>query len=343
MFSFLAKGKGKKKDGDKTGQPGGSGGDSAPQPGGSGGNAGGAGHSGQQGSQQMPKEQPPQNKQQPKGNKPKGPDGPATVDFTPPAQQQQQAPPPWGKSQAPPTAAQPAPARGKQSAPQQKQQQQQQKPSQSQSAPQQQKPTPQPQKQPPKQSQQVAAVTENLAAVSVSGAAAHKQTRSPSISSTTSTSTTHSTVKSGAADGSGERESRPMFSLNIPTAAAMPLAPPKGPGKKGRPVKIDVNYLLLNIQKLISTCYHYDINIEPNMPKRFMPFVFEEFRRKNFPQTFLAFDGQKNAISPVVLKTENVERQIVIPDPDNATPRTYMVAIKQVKDSSAIDLKVLST
>lgn len=108
-------------------------------------------------------------------------------------------------------------------------------------------------------------------------------------------------------------------------------------------MKIDVNYLLLNLQKLVATCYHYDINIEPNMPKRFMPFVFEEFRRKNFPQTFLAFDGQKNAISPVVLKIDNVERQVIIPDPDNATPRTYMVAIKQVKDTSAIDLKVLST
>lgn len=123
----------------------------------------------------------------------------------------------------------------------------------------------------------------------------------------------------------------------------MPLAPAKGPGKKGRPVTIDVNYLLLNLQKLVSTCYHYDINIEPNMPKRFMPLVFEEFRRKNFPQTFIAFDGQKNAISPVILKIENVERQVVIPDPDNATPRTYMVAIKQVKDTSAIDLKVLTT
>lgn len=79
------------------------------------------------------------------------------------------------------------------------------------------------------------------------------------------------------------------------------------------------------------------------MPKRFMPYVFEAFRQKNFPQTFMAFDGQKNAISPVVLKIDKVERQIVIPDPDNATPRTYMVGIKQVKDTSAIDLKVLAT
>lgn len=164
-------------------------------------------------------------------------------------------------------------------------------------------------------------------------------TRSPSVSSVaSSTTTTHQSTPAATPRG---------FGSPVSTAATIPLAAAKPPGTKGRVVKIDTNYLKLHIEKLVTTAYHYDVSIEPNMPKRFMPFVFEEFRKKNFAKIFIAFDGQKNAISPQLLKLDsaNIERQVTIEDPDNAKPRVYTVAIKELKGhgTGAIDMKSLST
>lgn len=130
----------------------------------------------------------------------------------------------------------------------------------------------------------------------------------------------------------------------LPTAAAIPLAPNKGAGTCGRPIKLDVNYLALNLNKLVPFVYHYDVTIEPNMPKRYMPKVFEQFRRTNFPKVFIAFDGQKSAFAPQLLKLEAItERKIMYQADGEVRSRAYMVNMKAVKESSKIDTKSLLT
>lgn len=130
----------------------------------------------------------------------------------------------------------------------------------------------------------------------------------------------------------------------IPTSAEMTVTPFKGAGTCGRKIQLDTNYLELNIDKLVPSIYHYDVNIEPNMPKRFMPLVFEKFRRANFPTTFIAFDGQKNAYAPKMLNLNDIkERKVMHQDEESAAPRAYMVGMKEVKTSNPIDMKALQT
>ncbi|XP_037047779.1 protein argonaute-2 isoform X2 [Bradysia coprophila] len=124
----------------------------------------------------------------------------------------------------------------------------------------------------------------------------------------------------------------------IPTSALIPLTPYKGCGTRGQKVNVDVNFLPLLIDKLLSTVYQYDVTIEPNLPKRMLPYIFETFRKNNFPNIFVAFDGQKIAVSPKILPT-STKRETKVVD-ENGRDRVYMVAIKEANDSK-IDFQSL--
>lgn len=105
-------------------------------------------------------------------------------------------------------------------------------------------------------------------------------------------------------------------------------------GTAGRAVRINANYLALIVDKVKECAYHYDIAIEPDKPKRLLKTVFTEFLRLNFPNTAIAFDGQKNAYSPIVLDlTKAIQREIQIVDGETGQERKYLVAIKEVRDS----------
>lgn len=86
--------------------------------------------------------------------------------------------------------------------------------------------------------------------------------------------------------------------------------------------------------------YQYDVTIEPNLPKRMLPHIFEKYRQNNFKNTFVAFDGQKIAVSPKVLKiNDSIARETKVLD-ENGRERVYMVTIKEARDS-AIDFSSL--
>lgn len=53
------------------------------------------------------------------------------------------------------------------------------------------------------------------------------------------------------------------------------------PGKNGRVIKVESNHLDLNLGKL-RIVYHYDVDIVPDTPKKFMRPVVEEMRKKFF-------------------------------------------------------------
>lgn len=121
----------------------------------------------------------------------------------------------------------------------------------------------------------------------------------------------------------------------------------KGPGKLGRPVKIETNYLKLDVSKLVPHAFHYDISIdfEPvgrTQPgKKFMHPVFAAFAKQNFKTASLAYDGQKNAYAPQKLDLSKAYNPVVeILDEETGQKRVFKVEIKEVK-GSFIDLSVL--
>ncbi len=136
-------------------------------------------------------------------------------------------------------------------------------------------------------------------------------------SSTSSESSKQSTVPSSA----------------IPTTALIPLTGNKGSGTIGRKVTVDVNFLPLLIEKLLPKVYQYDVTIEPNLPKRMLPYIFESYRQKNFKNIYVAFDGNKIAVSPKILPiNDRIEKQTKVID-ENGRERVYMVSMKEARDS----------
>lgn len=163
------------------------------------------------------------------------------------------------------------------------------------------------------------------------------------LSAATSTTSLASAATTASTDAEVAAAAAALAATVLPSAAAMQLAPNKGAGTVGRPIQLDVNYLALSLNKLVPNIYHYDVTIEPNMPKRFMPHVFEAFRAKNFPKMFIAFDGQKNAYAPAQLKLADIkERKITYQSEDESRAGVYMVNMKEVKDGR-IETKSLQT
>jgi hypothetical protein len=69
-------------------------------------------------------------------------------------------------------------------------------------------------------------------------------------------------------------------------------------GTRGRPIEVSTNMLQIKFgPKFHCIAVHYDVNIEPNIPKYLMRSVFKAVKNKLFPQKNPAFDGRKNAYS----------------------------------------------
>lgn len=127
---------------------------------------------------------------------------------------------------------------------------------------------------------------------------------------------------------------------SIPTTALIPLTPNKGSGTIGKKVSVDVNFLPLIIDKLLPKVYQYDVSIEPNLPKRLLPRIFETYRQNNFKDIFVAFDGQKIAVSPRILPINDSIQQKTVFSDESGRERVYMVAMKEARDSE-IDFQSL--
>lgn len=64
-----------------------------------------------------------------------------------------------------------------------------------------------------------------------------------------------------------------------------------------------------------------------------LPYIFEEYRLNNFKNIFVAFDGQKIAVSPQILPINgSIQQQTAVTD-ENGRERVYMVAMKEARDN----------
>ncbi|XP_016984986.2 protein argonaute-2 [Drosophila rhopaloa] len=110
-------------------------------------------------------------------------------------------------------------------------------------------------------------------------------------------------------------------------------------GTIGKPGRVAVNYLDIDLSKMPPKAYHYDVKIMPERPKKFYRQAFEQFRIDQLGGAIAAYDGRASCYSAdkLPLKTQNSE--VTVTDRNGRTLR-YTVEIKETGDSE-IDLSSL--
>ena len=107
--------------------------------------------------------------------------------------------------------------------------------------------------------------------------------------------------------------SRSSKILQIPIASA-----PNGKvfeGTRGEKHQVEVNYLQVLVDKLIPKAFHYDVNFEPDLPKKMLGRALEVFRVENFKTAYFAFDGRKNLYTNTMLNIgESFEKEVTVVD-----------------------------
>lgn len=82
-------------------------------------------------------------------------------------------------------------------------------------------------------------------------------------------------------------------------------------GTRGRKVNLEVNYLQLLVKNMIPEAFHYDVEFEPDVPKKMLPRALDTFMATHFKDIYFAFDGRKNFYTNKLLavKGETLEGQ----------------------------------
>lgn len=109
-------------------------------------------------------------------------------------------------------------------------------------------------------------------------------------------------------------------------------------GTRGRPCKLEVNYIQLLINKLIPTAYHYDVEFHPDASKKMWPRALSTFMATHFPRVHFAFDGRKNFYTNQKLQIEgSFQEEVTAVLGDRSRP--FKV---KIQFATLVDLSVLS-
>jgi eukaryotic translation initiation factor 2C len=111
-------------------------------------------------------------------------------------------------------------------------------------------------------------------------------------------------------------------------------------GTRGKPIIVETNYFALNLTRALNdTLIHYDVTLEPSVPRRMLRAAMEEFRLKHYPNRFPAFDGNKNLYSSGELPFgRKIYDDIVVHDSEHGKERKFKITIKY---ATQIDLQSL--
>lgn len=77
-------------------------------------------------------------------------------------------------------------------------------------------------------------------------------------------------------------------------------------GTRGRKVVLEVNYLEILVNNLIPKAFHYDVEFNPDVPKKMLPVALDTFMKTYFKNTHFAFDGRKNFYTNELLAVKGV-------------------------------------
>ena len=109
-------------------------------------------------------------------------------------------------------------------------------------------------------------------------------------------------------------------------------------GKRGNKINLEVNYLEVQVGKIIEKAYHYDVAIEPETPKRLLGEAVAVFNKNHFPNVAFAYDGRKNIYTGKPIKDMTAE--VTVYDEDWRREKKFKVT---VKFAAEIDLASLKT
>ncbi|XP_076181590.1 argonaute 2 [Ptiloglossa arizonensis] len=104
-------------------------------------------------------------------------------------------------------------------------------------------------------------------------------------------------------------------------------------GTAGRPIFVETNMLkIILCPKFKENIVHYDVVIDPDKPKFLMRPIFEEYRKKHFPNRYPAFDGRKNAYSggDLPFGDYSIEDDVKVFDFERCQERNFKMSMKKV-------------
>lgn len=107
-------------------------------------------------------------------------------------------------------------------------------------------------------------------------------------------------------------------------------------GKRGKVTKLEVNYIPLMLEKMVSTAYHYDVDIQPMASRKWQRAAFKRFEVEALAGQPIAFDGNKNAYTAKKLKLDHYKKEVVARE-DNRD-RKFTVTMKE---AAVVDLQCL--
>ncbi|XP_015438406.1 PREDICTED: protein argonaute-2 [Dufourea novaeangliae] len=139
----------------------------------------------------------------------------------------------------------------------------------------------------------------------------------------------------------GSRKSVLPFSLQEMYLEQIPKRTSAEGGKAGRKIVVETNMFKINFPSTFKTdVVHYDVVIDPDKPKFLMRPIFEEFRKKYFPNRYPAYDGKKNAYSAGNLPFGDCskEEEIQVFDEERQQTRTFRMYMKK---AAVLDLSWL--
>lgn len=109
-------------------------------------------------------------------------------------------------------------------------------------------------------------------------------------------------------------------------------------GGRGKPIKLEVNYIPLLLDKLVATAYHYDVDIQPMASRKWQRAAFKQFEIEALAGQPIAFDGNKNAYTAKKLKLDHYKKEVVTRE-DNRD-RKFTVTMKE---AAVVDLQCLKS
>lgn len=108
-------------------------------------------------------------------------------------------------------------------------------------------------------------------------------------------------------------------------------------GTRGRPVRLEVNYVPLLLDKLVKTAYHYDVDIQPPTSRKWQRAAFKRFEIEALAGQAIAFDGNKNAYTAKKLNLDHYKKEVVARE-DNRD-RKFTITMKEAACVDMLCLK----
>lgn len=147
-----------------------------------------------------------------------------------------------------------------------------------------------------------------------------------------------------------ESDSKPLAVEKSIKPKAMKAGPSKVSGIRGTPLgRIETNYVEIFTEKIIDHLYQYEVKITPvedptmkkkgamqnrEAPKKFRQQIFELFRRQNFPNVCMAYDGSNIAYCNIMpVSSMANKRNVFFMDPVTENTREYVVDISETDDA----------